>query len=295
MLIVMTVLLVGCSPLSRPTSVRIAPVKVVTSISPIADMIKNVGGDRVDVTALVPPGGEPEDYDPTPADATTLSKAQVFFANGLGLETYLRDLAESAGNPRLEVVTLSDGLPTLRSFGQGADAGGNPHLWLDPQQAISYVDVINHTLDRIDPANAASYDANASSYKAQIQELDAAIQQQVSTLQPEQRVLVSVHDAYPYFAKRYGFTYLAIISANPNSDPSAAEYAQLVKTVRDMKVKAVFGETGFSDQFIAALAHDTGASYVGGLYTDTVSTDPPTNTYLGAMKHNADTIVNALK
>src|SRR5438045_4309695 len=114
--------------------------KVVTSILPIADLIQNVGGDRVQVTALVPPGGEPEDYDPTPADATTVSQARVFFANGLGLETYVDDLTESAGNAQLEAVTLSEGLPTLTSFGQGADEGGNPHLWLDPQNAISYVD-----------------------------------------------------------------------------------------------------------------------------------------------------------
>jgi ABC-type Zn uptake system ZnuABC Zn-binding protein ZnuA len=219
----------------------------------------------------------------------------VFFANGLGLEDFLDRLIESTGNPQLEVVTLSDGLPTLTGFGQGADEGGNPHLWLDPQNAIAYVDTIQKTLSRVDPANAATYQANAATYTGQLKQLDAAIQQQVSTLAPEQRVLVTTHDAYPYFAQRYGFRYLAVINANPDADPSAQEYAALVKAVKDNKVKAVFGEAGFSEQFISQLAADTGATFVGDLFTDTLSEDPPTNTYIGAMTYNADTIVDALK
>src|SRR3954452_2057704 len=168
-LLLVLALLVGSTLRTTPVAAQPTSLKVVTSIMPIADLIRNVGGDRVEVTALVPPGGEPEDYDPTPADAVAVSKAQVFFANGLGLEEFLADLAESAGNSRLEVVTLSDDLPTLGGFGQGADAGGNPHLWLDPNNALSYVDTIARTLDRLDAANAATYDANAARYKAQLQ------------------------------------------------------------------------------------------------------------------------------
>ena len=216
------VLVVGVLPSVSASAQPVAQsgqISVVTSILPIADLIKNVGGDTVQVTALVPPGGEPEDYDPTPADAKAVSQARVFFANGLGLEAYLDDLTESAGNSQLEVVTLSEGLPTLSSFGQGADEGGNPHLWLDPQNAISYVDAIERTLSRVDPANAASYQANADRYTGQLKALDASIQQQVASLPPAQRVLVTTHDAYPYFAQRYGFTYLAVINANPGRWP----------------------------------------------------------------------------
>jgi manganese/iron transport system substrate-binding protein len=280
---------------ARPAASQSTTLDLATSIRPIADLVQNVGGDRVSVVALVPPGGEPEDYDPTPADAAAISRARVFFANGLGLETYLGNLAQAVGNPQLEVVTLADGLPTIAGFGQGTDAGGNPHLWLDPQNASHYVDVVQQTLDRIDPQNAATYDANAVAYKAKLQQLDAAIQQQVGALPPERRVLVTTHDAYPYFAQRYGFTYLAVISANPDAEPSAQEYAALVKTVQAQQVKAVFGEAGFSERTIAQLASDTGATFVGNLYTDTLSADSPANTYLGAMQYNADTIVNALR
>jgi manganese/iron transport system substrate-binding protein len=281
-------------PVSQPVQ-QAAPLKLATSIRPIADMVRNVGGERVEVLALVPPGGEPEDYDPTPADAVAVGKSRVFFANGLGLETYLTGMVEAVGGSQLEVVTLSDGLPVIAGFGQGAEAGGNPHLWLDPQNAIRYVEVIRQTLDRIDPAGAATYDANAAAYTAKLQQLDASIEQQVGTVPAEHRVLVTTHDAYPYFAQRYGFQYLAVVSANPDSDPSAQEYAQLVKTVKDNQVRAVFGEAGFSEQMIAQLAADTGAAFVGDLFTDTLSEAPPTNTYIGAMEYNADTIVSALR
>jgi manganese/iron transport system substrate-binding protein len=294
-LILALVLLIGSTVLTPPAAAQPAPIKVVTTILNIADMIKNVGGDRVDVTALVPAGAGPEEFEPNPADAVTVNQARLYFANGLGLEEFLDKLVENAANPQLEVITLSDGLPTSTGFGQGADEGGNPHLWLDPQNAIAYVDTIQKTLSRVDPANAAVYQANAAKYTGQIKDLDASIQKQVDALPQEQRVLVTTHDAYPYFAKRYGFTYLAVISANPDADPSAQEYAELVKTVREKKVKAVFGEAGFSEQFISQLAADTGATFVGDLFTDTLSADPPTNTYLGAMKYNADTIVGALK
>jgi manganese/iron transport system substrate-binding protein len=294
-LVLVLALLVGSTVSVPPASAQPESIKVVTSILNIADMIKNVGGERVDVVALVPAGDGPEDFEPSPADAVTLSKARLFFANGLGLEEFLDRLIENAGNPQLEVVTLSEGLPTVTGFGQGADEGGNPHLWLDPQNAIAYVDTIEKTLSRVDPANAAVYQANAAKYTGQLKELDASIQKQVDALPREQRVLVTTHDAYPYFAKRYGFTYLAVINASPDADPSAQEYAELVKSVKDNKVKAVFGEAGFSEQFISQLAADTGATFVGDLFTDTLSADPPTNTYLGAMKYNADTIVGALK
>jgi manganese/iron transport system substrate-binding protein len=292
--LIVVLLVLQASPL-RSVRTQAGPLKVVTSITPLADLIKNVGGDRVEVSALVPLGDEPEDYDPSPADATTVAQARVFFANGLGLEAYLDDLIGAAGDPQLEVVTLSEGLPTLGSFGQGAEAGGNPHLWLNPRHAASYVEVVRQTLSRLDPEGEAAYSAQAEAYTKQLLELDRATEQQVQTIPPAQRMLVTTHDAYPYFAERYGLFYLAVISANPGSDPSAQEYAALVKAVRDNGVKAVFGEAGFSDRFISQLAADTGAQYVSDLYTDTLSAGPPADSYLNAMRYNAEKIVEALR
>lgn len=271
-----------------------AALTVATSITPLADLIRNVGGERVTVLVLVPAGADPEDFDPTPPDVAALGRARVFFANGLGLEAYLQRVVAAAGN-QLEVVTLSEGLPALRGFGQGAEAGGNPHLWLNPRYAMHYVEVIRQTLDRIDPDGAALYDANAERYLQQLAELDAEIERLVATLPPSARVLVSTHDVYPYFAERYGFRYLAVLSVRPGADPSAREYAELVRVVRENGVKAVFGEAGFSDRFIAQLAADTGARYIADLYTDTLGREPPVDTYIGAMRYNAQAIVEGLR
>jgi manganese/iron transport system substrate-binding protein len=295
-LLVAVLLLFVAGPVVMPSARgQAAPLQVITTISPLADLIKNVGGDRVAVTALVPIGDGPEDYDPTPADASAVAAARLYFANGLGLEAYLDDLVQSSGNAALQIVTLSDGLPTLSGFGQGAEAGGNPHLWMNVRNSIAYVEVIQHTLSQVDPDNAPTYQANAATYTAQLTELDSYIEQQVQTLPVAQRVLVTTHDAYPYFADRYGMRHLAVISANPDSDPTAQEYGALIQTVKDNNVKAVFGEAGFSDKFIAQLAADSGATYVANLYTDTLSQDPPGNSYLGMMRYNADQIVAALK
>jgi manganese/iron transport system substrate-binding protein len=295
---VLAVILISCvaGPAATPmVRGQVAPLKVVTTISPLADLIKNVGGDRVQVTSLVPVGAGPEDYDPTPADAATVAAARVYFANGLGLEAYLENLIQSSGNTGLQVVALSDGLPTLTGFSQGTEDGGNPHLWLSVRNGLAYVDVIQQTLSLVDPDNAPTYQTNAAQYSAQLAELDRYIEQQIQTLPVAQRVLVTTHDAYPYFADRYGMRHLAVISANPDSDPTAQEYAALIRTVKDNNVKAVFGEAGFSDRFIAQLATDTGAKYVASLYTDTLSKDPPGNSYLGMLRYDADQIVAALK
>jgi manganese/iron transport system substrate-binding protein len=297
-LVLLAVLLVPlvAGPVTAPiVSGQGGPLKVVTTISPIADLIRNVGGNRVQVTSLVPVGDGPEDYDPTPADAAAVAAARIYFANGLGLEEYLEDLIQSSGNTSLQVVALSDGLPTLTGFGQGAEEGGNPHLWMSVRNGMAYVDVIQQTLSQVDPDSAPTYQANAAQYTARLVELDSYIEQQVQSLLPAQRVLVSTHDAYPYFADRYGLRHLAIISANPDSDPTAQEYAALIQTVKDNNVKAVFGEAGFSDRFIAQLAADSGATYVADLYTDTLSKAPPADTYLGLMRYDADQIVAALK
>lgn len=154
--------------------------------------------------------------------------------------------------------------------------------------------MIRKTLGRVDPVNAATYDANAAAYTVKLTQLDGYIEQQVASLLQEQRVLVTTHDAYPYFAKRNGFQYLAVISAGPDSDPSSQEYAQLVRTVKNSRVKAVCGEAGLSERTIALLASDASATYVGNLFTDTLSVESLTDTSIGAMQYNAATIVSAL-
>ncbi|ADG07074.1 metal ABC transporter substrate-binding protein [Kyrpidia tusciae] len=263
---------------------------VVTSITPIADMIRQVGGDRVQVTALVPPGADPHDYSPTPADVRTISQAKLFVANGLGEETYIQKLIQSSGRSDLKIVTLSDGLPVL---GQGEGGTGNPHMWLDPNYAVKYTERIRDALIEVDPAGAAEYRNRAQTYIGQLQDLDKWIRSEIAQIPADRRTMVVFHDAWPYFCKEYGLEQV-YLAGSSGAEPSPQDYAKVVQAVRDRHVPAVFGEAGFNPKLISRLAEDTGVRFVDNLLDDTVG-GPGTATYIDMMKFDVQTIVSALK
>jgi len=280
--------------LAAPVRAQAAPLPVVTSISPLADLIGNVGGDRVQVTALVPVGGDPHDFDPSPEDVITVANARVFFVNGLGQERFLEGLLESARPADLRVVTLSEAITPLRS-GEGPEAPPNPHAWLSVANAMAYVERIRDTLKEVDPEGAATYEANAARYLAELTALDEEIKAMVGTIPPEQRYLVTFHDAWPYFCERYGLTCVALVGATEEAQPSALEFAAVVDLVRAHGIKAVFGEEGFSDRLVEPLARDTGARFVAGLLADTLGAGEDANSYAKMMRRNAERIVAALR
>ena len=166
----------------------------------LADLVRQVGAGRIaSVSSIVPAGVDVEDYNPTPADLRSVASANLLVMNGLALDRWVPKLADSA-HPGLPTLVLSDGLPLLSDGGEP-----NPHLWLDVTLARAYVQKIHDRLVADDPQGGATYDANTTAYLAQLDALDAWITQQVQTLPPERRKLVTFHDAYPYFAARYGF------------------------------------------------------------------------------------------
>ncbi|MDI3257606.1 MAG: metal ABC transporter substrate-binding protein [Kyrpidia sp.] len=293
-----SVFLAGCGAgLSAPgpsggTVDHAAGVQVVTSITPLADLIRQVGGDRVNVTALVPPGADPHDYAPTPADVRTVSGARLFIANGLGEETYIQKLIRSGGRSDLEVVTLSDGLP-VSGRGEGGEGAGNPHMWLAPTYAVHYVEKIRDALSRVDPAGAQEYRTRAQAYIGQLRELDGWIRSQIGQIPADRRTMVVFHDAWPYFCKEYGLDYMYLVSSD-QAEPSPQDYANMVQTIRRRHVPAVFGEAGFNPKLVQRLAEDAGVRYVDGLLDDTVGARGAA-TYLEMMKFDVQTIVNALK
>lgn len=266
---------------------------VATSISPLADLIKNVGGDKVKVTMLVRPGGDPHSFELTPEAIKSVAQAKVFFANGVGEEPYLDKLVKSTGE--LKVVTLSDGMEILGKGSGGAYSDtGNPHLWLDPQNAGAYVKKIRDTLQQLSPSNADYFSANADAYLIQLETLDKTIRSKVSAIPSPARTMLVFHEAWPYFAKRYGLEHRALVK-NSDSEPSAKEYAELISYIKAHKVKVVFGEAGFNPKLVTQLAQEAGIKYVDNLYDDTVANNPEADNYLKMMYSNADKIVNALK
>ncbi len=297
--------LVACNgnatPAARETSTATAPaaagqIRVVVSLPVFVSLAEAVGGDRVQVSSIVPAGTDPHTYQPTPRDARALADAQVIFVNGLGLEEWLSDLIASASSGA-RVVELAEGLQAIQDKpGQATPEpehvheAGNPHLWLDPDYAVEYVRRIAQSLEEIDPDGAATYRANAERYIAEIQEFDAWAKGQVEQIPPERRKLVTFHDAFPYFAEHYGLELAGVIVLSPGRDPSPQELAQLVDLIQRQGVPAIFTEPQFNPKLAETLAREAGVEVLE-LYSDT---PPASEDYIGMMRRNIEHIVEGL-
>ncbi len=288
----LTIPIAACE--SRPPRGQPAtPQKVtaVTTLTVLADLIEQVGGDKVQVKALVPPGGEVHTYQPTPNDIKAVAQAGIVFYNGAHLEEWIDGTIRSAGKQDLPIVVLSQGLPTIVE----ADNRPNPHLWLDVANAKAYVEKIRDALANVDGANAAYYSDRARAYLAQLDELDAWIQTEVDKIPRARRKLVTFHDAFPYFARRYGFSLQGVVVSSPGKEPSARELTDLARRIKREEVPAVFAESQFNPKAMEVLAQATGVRVVTTLYTDSLSSGLEANTYITLMKHDVSQIVKALR
>jgi ABC-type Zn uptake system ZnuABC Zn-binding protein ZnuA len=275
---------------SDPSNSAVATLKVVATTTVFADIIQNVGGDRISVASIIPPGVGPEDYEAKPDDARKLADAQLVVSNGVGLDDFLDRLLTSAGGEHPRLV-LGDGIPTLT-----VDGEENPHFWLDPTLVKQYyVPAIAAKLAELDPDGKATYDANATAYGAELDALDAELKAKIEEIPVENRKLVTFHDAFPYFANHFGFELVGVILENVGQDPSASDLAALVEKVKAAHVNAVFSEAQFSPRLSETLAQEAGVTQVvTTLYNDALG-DAPADTYLGMMRWNVDQIVPALK
>jgi zinc/manganese transport system substrate-binding protein/manganese/iron transport system substrate-binding protein len=277
----------GGSPSGNPDADAL---KVVTTTTVFADIVKNVGGSRVAVTSIIPSGVGPEDYEPKPDDARRLADAQLVVSNGVGLDDFLDRLIASAGEAptRLE---LGDGVPTLTVEGEE-----NPHFWLDPTLVSQhYLPALAAKLTELDPDGQADYEANAASYGAELDALDAELKDELAQIPDANRKLVTFHDAFPYFARHYDFELIGVILANVGQEPTASELAALVEKVRDAGVGAVFSEAQFSPELTQTLADEAGIrTVVTTLYNDSLG-PAPADTYLGLLRWDVDQIVAALR
>jgi ABC-type Zn uptake system ZnuABC Zn-binding protein ZnuA len=265
--------------------------KVVTTTTVFADIVQNVGGSRVAASSIIPPGVGPEDYEPKPDDARKLSDAQLIVSNGVGLDDFLQKLLASGTGGQTPQVVLGEGIPVMT-----VDGEENPHFWLDPTLVKQYyLPAIAARLTELDPDGKATFDGNVAAYGAQLDALDAALKAQVETVPAANRKLVTFHDAFPYFAKHFGFELVGVILQNVGQDPSAADLAALVEKVKAAGAQAVFSEAQFSPKLSETLAQEAGVTRVGTtLYNDALG-PAPADTYLGLMRWNVDQIVAALK
>ena len=266
----------------------------------VGDVVTNIAGDKTNLHVLLPPGASPHSFEPSPRDIAKASNADLIFINGAGLEQFIDKLIQNSGSSA-EVVSLSENLK-LRSIAnthddQDESKGLDPHVWTDPNNVISWVDVIVKHLSEIDSANSKLYYQNGILYKQKLQELDHWITEQISKIPQKNRKLVTDHMLFGYFCERYGFEQTgAIISGfSTLSEPSAQDVAKLEDSIRKMNVKAILVGNTVNPSMAEQIAGDTGAKLFS-FYTGSLSEKGgPADTYIKYMRYNVDVIVKALQ
>ena len=310
------------------------PTPVVATFSVLGDMTKRIGGEHVAVATLVGPDGDAHVYQPTPADARTVSEATILVANGLQFEGWLDRLIDASDFDGMRVVA-TDGIEPIsfdddhddeaghdddhdNDHDEHAEAGHeddhedeahaegddhdhhhhgafDPHAWQSLSNAAAYVDNITAALAQADPANAADFYQNRAAYIAEIEALDAEIREIVAALPADRRTVVTSHDAFQYFARGYGLTFIAPQGLSTESEASAKDVARLIEQIREQGIGAVFVENIGDARLLRQIADETGAVIGGTLYPDALSgPDGPAATYLDMMRHNATTLAKAL-
>ena len=262
---------------------------VVASFSILGDLVKNVGGDKVDVTTLVGPNGDVHVYTPTPDDAQKVAAARLLIVNGLGLEGWLPRLLQAAGS-NAPTVVASKGVAPLEA---GSDT--DPHAWQSVANANIYVANIRDALVAGDPADAESFRANAARYLSELDALEAEVRAAVAKIPPERRKVISTHNAFGYFAKAYGIEFLAPEGVSTESEPSARDVAAIITQVKAGKIPAVFLENMSDPRLVRQIASETGAKVGGTLFSDAL-TDEKGNapTYIALVRHNIKALTSAL-
>ena len=267
---------------------------ILTSTTFLADITQNIAGDRVMVESLLPVGTDPHSYQPTPQDMTKIANSKLLIINGAEYEHFIESLLENAGGER-DVVEASAGISprTDANGGYGAD----PHMWLDPNNVIVYVENIHEALTYYDPDGAAIYQANADAYVAELKSLDAWIVEQVAQIPPERKILITNHESLGYFSERYGFTVAGTVveSFSSGASPSAGQMAGLIDQIKASGALAIFLDAADNNTLAQQIADETGVSVVTDLHLEALTDGAPAGTYIDMMKHNVTLIVEALK
>lgn len=262
---------------------------VAVSIAPLADFVRQVGGDRVQVELLVPPAASPHTYELVPSQLRALSQARLLVLNGVGLEFWSDKVVAAAGNPDLQVVDTSVGLEILAGDEHEDHASGNPHVWLSIPNAIHQVQRIRDALSEADLAGAEVYSDNAERYIAELEALHADFLQRAAAFSSRQ--IVTFHASWDYFARDYGLEVAAVVETTPGKEPSPAEIQDLVETAKRIGARAIFAEPQFSPKAAEVIAAESGAQV---LFLNPLGF-PPDYNYVDMMRANFAEVERALK
>lgn len=276
-----------------PAFAQAEKLKVATTFTVIADMAQNVAGDAADVVSITKPGAEIHNYSPTPRDIIRAADADLILWNGLNLELWFEKFFNQLDNTPSAILT--EGIEPM-SIGSGPyDGKPNPHAWMSFSDALIYVENIRKALVEADPGNAAIYTANADAYKAEIEAARAPIQAMIDQIPQDRRWLVSSEGAFSYLARDLGLSELYLWPINADSQGTPQQVRKVIDTVKENNIPAVFSESTVSDKPARQVARETGTTYGGVLYVDSLSAEGgPVPTYLALLEVTARTIAEGL-
>ena len=294
------VVLVAVAGLYAPAGAAEPALRAVASFSILGDLVRQVGGERVAVEVLVGPGSDAHVYSPKPAQAKQVGQAQLVLSNGMGFDGWMARLLKSAGFKGRHVVA-SAGIKPLKGaadeHGHGhAHAAADPHVWQDVARVQAYVKNIAQGLCAADVAGCDSYRSNAAAYGQQLDALDQEIRRAWSAIPAQQRLVISSHDAFGYYASAYGVRFLAPQGVSTDSEASAQGVARLVRQIRQEKASALFVESIADPRLIEQIARETGLKASSeGLYSDSLAPQGEAASYLGMMRYNTRVLMAAIQ
>ncbi len=305
------------APQSSPTFQTLPEISVVATSNIVGNWVKRVGGERVNFFPLLPPAADPHTFQPGARDIATVADADMIFSVGLSLEaSWLDELIENAARDHDAIISLGELAEPIEFIDifdgegkheeEGEDHEGedghihsdlDPHFWFDPLRVQGAVNEITARLSALDPGGAGYYLSNATLYNRELAELHSWIQERVATIPEDDRILVTSHDSFQYFAGRYGFEVVgAIFPTTTEAEPTAQDLAKLVETIEHEGARVVFTENIHSSRLAQRIAEETGVTLIGSLYTGSLG-EPggEAGTYTDMMRYNVGTIVEALK
>jgi ABC-type Zn uptake system ZnuABC Zn-binding protein ZnuA len=275
--------------------------RVVTTVSPVTNIVQNVAGTLAEVTGIVPEGTNSHTFEPAPSDAAAMAEADVVFVNGLHLEEPTLELADANVREGVPIVEL--GARTISpdeyifDFSFPREQGDpNPHLWTNPPYAKRYAEIVRDTLSELDRRNADAYARNYEAFAARLDELDRMVRDVTATVPPANRKLLTYHDSFPYFAREYGWTVIGAIQPSDFAEPTAQDVARLIDQIRAERVPAIFGSEVFPSPVLEQIAAETGATYIDDLRDDDLPGEngDADHSYLGLMVYDFRTFMGAL-
>jgi manganese/zinc/iron transport system substrate-binding protein len=301
--IVTAILLSACSASAGGPQAPIAErtIHIVTTTGMIADITKNVGGDRVQVTALMGPGVDPHLYKASEGDVIRLQEADVIFYNGLHLEAQMGDVLERLNDFGIKTVAVADKIDRSLLLSPPEFQGNyDPHIWFDVTLWMKAVVQVRETLMEIDPSSRSTYEANADAYLAELEGLHQDVLEQASTVPAGQRILITAHDAFNYFGRAYGFEVRGLQGISTEAQAGTADVQALADFIVEKQIPAIFVESSVPQRNVEAVqaavqAQGFEVKIGGSLFSDALGSEgTPEGTYIGMVRHNIDTIVTAL-